>query len=73
MRGQPIEDYMRNVAFADQIRDFRGAMQEIGRQHGYGIEDVQAALFESVVGSNGFLRSAFSLGSVEVSGSTIRT
>ena len=42
MRGQPIETYMRDVAFADQISEFRGAMEGIGDRHGYAVEDVQA-------------------------------
>lgn len=42
MRGQPIEEYMRDVAFADQITEFTDAMEEIGGRHGYGVEDVQA-------------------------------
>ena len=44
MQGQPIEEYVRDVAFADQIRDFKGAMADIGRRHNYSVEDAQARL-----------------------------
>ena len=42
MFGRPIEEYVREVAFADQIAEFKDAMAYIGRRHEYGLEDAQA-------------------------------
>ena len=41
MNGQPIESYLSNVAYADQIAEFKDAMAEIGARQGCSVRDVQ--------------------------------